>query len=145
MTKSPLAWEKRILLPLWTLRTCLLLTILTGFSAALRLSEQETGGVIRHPYVLPFPFFSSTLSRCIEQNLTSSSTAAAFLTCLVLIALLDIAQVILWARNALRARYFVVLAVPQAVFWFVVLVMDGVGVARGEQAGSGVGLVVVVL
>ena len=63
----------------------------------------------------------------------------------MLILLLDVAQIVLWARNQLHAKLFVGLTMAQTLFWGLVLILDIVGIAVNDQSPRGIGTIVVML
>ncbi|KAF2449345.1 hypothetical protein P171DRAFT_190736 [Karstenula rhodostoma CBS 690.94] len=116
MAKPTIDWRKRILLPLWAIRICMMLVVVIGFSMAMGSSYDD----VRYPAAVTFLFFT------------------------VLVLLLDVVQIILWSRDRLYPVYFAGLTIFQAAFWGLVLLMDIISVANNQQNPRAVGLVVVV-
>ncbi|KAJ4359673.1 uncharacterized protein N0V89_000229 [Didymosphaeria variabile] len=120
MAKPTVDWKKRVLLPFWIIRICLMLVIIIGFSVAMGLNHDNARRIFRYPAAVTFLFLT------------------------VLVLLLDVVQILLWARDTLYPAYFTGLTVFQAAFWGLVLLMDIILIAKKEQSPQAVGLVVVV-
>ncbi|KAF9741362.1 hypothetical protein PMIN06_006471 [Paraphaeosphaeria minitans] len=120
MASPTIEWRRRILLPCWTVRMCLMLVIIIGFSVAMGSNYDDARRIIRYPAAVAFLFFT------------------------VLVLLLDVLQIILWTRSRLYPAYFSGLTIFQAAFWGLVLLMDIVSIARSQQSPRAVSFVVII-
>ncbi|KAL5374812.1 hypothetical protein DPSP01_011648 [Paraphaeosphaeria sporulosa] len=120
MANPTIEWRRRVLLPLWAIRICLLLVIVIGFSVAMGSNYDDARRIIRYPAAVAFLFFT------------------------IVVLLLDVIQIILWTRDRLYPTYFAGLTIFQALFWGLVLLMDIVSIANSQQSSRAVSLVVVI-
>ena len=62
-----------------------------------------------------------------------------------IVSLLDVMQIVLWARDRLRPVYLIGLNTFQLVFWGIIIVLDIVGIAKYGQDPRGIAMAVVML
>ncbi|KAJ4295503.1 hypothetical protein N0V90_007516 [Kalmusia sp. IMI 367209] len=120
MAKSTVDWKKRILLPIWIIRICLMLVVIIGFAIAV--------GLIKHIQ---------------EQWTIKLGAAIVFLLFAIIVLLLDVLQIVMFARHNLQPNGFVIMNSVQTGFWGGVVLMDIVEVAKNRQSPRALALVVV--
>ncbi|KAH7396529.1 hypothetical protein DE146DRAFT_614300 [Phaeosphaeria sp. MPI-PUGE-AT-0046c] len=110
-SKQPVLWKKRILVPFWVVRICLMLFIIVTYSWTLRhLKELKD---VTQPAV---------------------ATVVIFMLFIVIVLLIDILAIVLFLRDGLKPGTFLTMNCFQTGFWAGVLILDLVSIARGASA-----------
>ncbi|EAT85978.1 hypothetical protein HBI56_024310 [Parastagonospora nodorum] len=110
-TQQPVLWKKRILVPFWIVRICLMLFIIAAYSWTLR-HLNEIKDVIK-PAV---------------------ASVVVFMLFIVIVLLIDVLAIVLFLRDALKPATFLTMNCFQTGFWGGVLILDLVSVARGASS-----------
>lgn len=111
---KPVIWKKRILVPFWVVRICLMLLIIAFYAYALH-----------------------TLNSVKDVIRPDIATVVIFMLLIVFVLLLDVLAIVLFLRDALLPAKFLTMNCFQTGFWAGVLIMDIVAIGRG---GSAVGI-----
>ncbi|KAF2874629.1 hypothetical protein BDV95DRAFT_487652 [Massariosphaeria phaeospora] len=124
MSSPPIIWKKRILVPFWTVRICLMVFLIGIYAWAIALVKQQHD----------------------EFNDIEAPAMVAiviFMLFIVAVLLIDILAIILFLRDALKPMLFLVMSCFQTGFWGGVLIMNLVAIGQGTSA-VGLGLILVV-
>ncbi|KAJ4404767.1 hypothetical protein N0V91_005717 [Didymella pomorum] len=108
-------WKKRVLVPFWIVRICIMLFLIGIYAYALRVVD-EVGDVAK-------PAIASVV---------------VFMLFIVICLLIDILAIVLFMRDALKPATFLTMNCFQTGFFGGVLIMDMVAVVRGTSA-AGIG------
>ncbi|KAF3040521.1 hypothetical protein E8E12_008089 [Didymella heteroderae] len=120
MANQPGLWKKRVLVPFWIVRVCIMLFLIGIYAYALRVVD-EVGDVAK-------PAIASVV---------------VFMLFIVICLLIDILAIVLFMRDALKPATFLTMNCFQTGFFGGVLIMDLVAVMRGTSA-AGIGFSVFV-
>ncbi|KAH7068700.1 hypothetical protein FB567DRAFT_248635 [Paraphoma chrysanthemicola] len=112
--QQPVLWKKRVLVPFWIVRICLMIFIIAAYAWTLR-SLNDIKDVIK----------------------PAIATIVVFMLFIVIVLLIDILAIVLFLRDALKPGTFLTMNCFQTGFWGGVLIMDLVAIGRG---GSAVGI-----
>ncbi|KAF2649841.1 hypothetical protein K491DRAFT_610012 [Lophiostoma macrostomum CBS 122681] len=120
-TKQPTVWKKRILVPFWIIRIGLMLFIIAAYAWAINVLRQDP-----------------------EYTAPAIGVVVIFMLLIIAVLLMDILAILLFLRDGLNPKTFLILNCVQTAFWAAVLILDIVSVARGES-GVGLGFTIFVL
>ncbi|KAF2274691.1 uncharacterized protein EI97DRAFT_502528 [Westerdykella ornata] len=111
--KAPVVWKKRILIPFWILRICIMVFIIAAYSWAIKVLKDQGDG---------------------RKGLPRTHSIVLFMLMTVIVLLLDILAILLFLRDRLTPNTFLVMTSAQTGFWVGVLIMETVAVANGASA-----------
>ncbi|ORY13050.1 hypothetical protein BCR34DRAFT_536107 [Clohesyomyces aquaticus] len=111
MAGQPVIWKKRILIPFWVIRIILMVFIIFAYAVALRV-----------------------LTEADDKNVPVIGVTVVFMLLVVAVLLMDVLSIILFARDALNPKTFLIMNVLQTTFWAAVLAIDLVAIARGADS-----------
>ncbi|KAH6865867.1 hypothetical protein J4E91_009799 [Alternaria rosae] len=114
MAQRPVFWQKRVLVPFWVVRICIMLLIIGAVGISLS-NVKELEDII--------------------QPSVSLLIVIILFSCIVL--LIDILAILLFLRDALKPGTFLTMNSFQTAFWGVALIMEFADIGKG---GSTVGL-----
>jgi len=77
--------------------------------------------------------------------LKPSRTSVAYFLFLIIVLLLDILQIVMFARGNLQPTGFLIMNSVQTAFWLIVLIMDVAEISRQKQPSWAVGFVIFIL
>ncbi|KAF2096739.1 hypothetical protein NA57DRAFT_78335 [Rhizodiscina lignyota] len=131
MAKHDSPWLKRVLIPFWVLRLLFMLVLigLYGFALA-AVSALNDGDFDSHLNVDVDNGDFETAKR------VAIGILAAFLFLLVVCFLLDIIAIVMFGRNSLRPKTFLIFNVLQTLLWTIMLVLAIIGAARVSGDGG---------
>ncbi|KAF1912705.1 hypothetical protein BDU57DRAFT_542516 [Ampelomyces quisqualis] len=109
--QPPVLWKKRILIPFWIIRICLMVFIIAAYSWTLRHLKE--------------------LKDVIQPAVAS---VVVFMLFIVIVLLIDILAIVLFLRDALKPGTFLTMNCFQTGFWAGVVIMDIVAIGRGASA-----------
>ncbi|KZM28556.1 uncharacterized protein EKO05_0005662 [Ascochyta rabiei] len=115
MASQPGLWKKRVLIPFWCLRICIMIFLIGIYAIALH-AVNSVGEFVK-------PVIASIV---------------VFLLFIVICLLIDILAIVLFLRDALKPGTFLIMNCFQTGFFGGVLIMDLVAVARGTSS-EGIG------
>jgi hypothetical protein len=110
-SKQPVLWKKRILVPFWIIRICLMIFIIAASAWALKVLKDDP-----------------------DRTAPAIGVVAVFMLLIIVVLLLDILAILLFLRDALHPGTFLIMNSIQTGFWAGVLIMDVVAIARGASA-----------
>ncbi|KAF1363344.1 hypothetical protein EJ07DRAFT_104652 [Lizonia empirigonia] len=115
MANQPGTWKKRVLVPFWFLRICIMLFLIGVYAYALRAVNDI--GEFAKPAV---------------------ASIMVFMLFIIICLLIDVLAIVLFMRDALRPGTFLTMNCFQTGFFGGVLIMDLVAVVKGTSA-AGIG------
>ncbi|KAF2465576.1 uncharacterized protein BDR25DRAFT_270225 [Lindgomyces ingoldianus] len=121
MAGQPVIWKKRILIPFWIIRIVLMLFIIVVYGLALKVLADDP-----------------------DKSAPAIGIVVVFMLLIIAVLLMDILAILLFMRDALNPKTFLIMNVVQTTFWAAVLLLDVVAIARGASA-VGIGFTVFVL
>ncbi|KAH8725141.1 hypothetical protein GQ44DRAFT_707829 [Phaeosphaeriaceae sp. PMI808] len=111
----PVIWKKRVLVPSWIARICLMIFILVIYAISLR-----------------------GINNVKDVTQPAVATVVIFMLFIVIVLLIDILAIVLFLRNALKPGPFLTMNCFQTSFWGGVLIIDLVSIGRtGNHVGIG--------
>ncbi|KAJ4336790.1 hypothetical protein N0V87_005183 [Didymella glomerata] len=113
-------WKKRVLVPFWIVRICIMLFLIGIYAYALRVVDKV--GDVAKPAIASVVVFMLFITICL---------------------LIDILAIVLFMRDALKPATFLTMNCFQTGFFGGVLIMDLVAIMRGTSA-AGIGFSVFV-
>jgi hypothetical protein len=120
MANQPGLWKKRVLVPFWIVRICIMVFVIAAYAWALRHVEDIAD--FTKPAIGSVVVFMLFIAACL---------------------LIDILAIVLFLRDALKPGTFLTMNCAQTGFWGGVLIMDLVAIMRGSSA-AGIGFSVFV-
>ncbi|KAL6707725.1 hypothetical protein ACN47E_003846 [Coniothyrium glycines] len=111
MAQQPVLWKKRVLVPFWVVRICIMLLIIVASAITLRAIDE----------------YSDIIKPAI-------ASVVVFMLFIVIVLLLDILAIVLFLRDALKPATFLTMNCVQTGFWAGVLIMDFVAIGQGASA-----------
>ncbi|KAL1604338.1 hypothetical protein SLS59_004134 [Nothophoma quercina] len=115
MANQPGLWKKRVLVPFWIVRICIMVFLIGIYAVALRAVDGL--GELAKPDI---------------------ASIVVFMLFIVICLLIDILAIVLFIRDALKPGTFLTMNCFQTGFFGGVLIMDLVAVMRGTSA-AGIG------
>lgn len=129
MANQPGLWKKRILVPFWCVRICIMVFLIAVYAYTIRRIDGI--GEFAKPAVASVPVF------CLyTQKLTNCRSLVVFMLFIAICLLIDILAIVLFLRDALKPGTFLTMNCFQTGFFGGVLLMDIVAVARGTSAAG---------
>ncbi|KAF9700840.1 hypothetical protein EKO04_001264 [Ascochyta lentis] len=113
MANQPGLWKKRVLVPFWFLRICIMLFLIGIYAYALR-----------------------TVNGIGEFAKPAIASIILFIIFIVICLLIDVLAIVLYMRDALKPSTFLTMNCFQTGFFGGVLIMDLVAVMRGTSAAG---------
>ncbi|KAH7383163.1 hypothetical protein BKA66DRAFT_512034 [Pyrenochaeta sp. MPI-SDFR-AT-0127] len=110
MTQQPVLWKKRVLVPFWVVRICVMILIIIAYAWALR-----------------------NLNNIKDVVKPAIASVVVFMLFIVIVLLIDILAIVLFLRDALKPGTFLTMNCFQTSFWAGVLIMDFVAIGRGAS------------
>ncbi|KAF2735318.1 hypothetical protein EJ04DRAFT_491901 [Polyplosphaeria fusca] len=121
MAQPNIIWKKRILIPFWVIRILCMLFIIAVYALALKVISDDP-----------------------DIDAPAIGVVVLFMLLIIAVLLMDVLSIILFLRDSLNVKTFLIINVLQTTFWFVVLILDLVAIARGGNA-AGIAFTVFVL
>lgn len=137
MANQPGLWKKRVLVPFWIVRICIMVFLIGVYAYALRAVDGI--GEFAKPAIASVnvdPFFTHVL--------TEYRSVVVFMLFICICLLIDVLAIVLFLRDALRPGTFLSMNCFQTGFFGGVLIMDLVAVIRGTSA-AGIGFSIFIL
>ncbi|KAF2830889.1 hypothetical protein CC86DRAFT_168601 [Ophiobolus disseminans] len=119
--QQPALWKKRVLVPFWLVRICLMIFTIAAFAYTLR-HINEVQDIVK-PTVAP---------------------VIIYLLCVVIVLLVDILAIVLFLRDALKPGTFLTMNCFQTGFWGGAFIVNLAAIGRGADTVA-IGFSVLVL
>ncbi|KAF2130221.1 hypothetical protein P153DRAFT_356027 [Dothidotthia symphoricarpi CBS 119687] len=113
MAQQPTAWKKRILVPFWIVRICMMILIIAAYAWSLR-----------------------ALSDIQDVVKPAVGSVVVFMLLILIVLLIDVLAIVLFLRNALKPGTFLTMNCFQTGFWGGVVIMDFAAIADGASTAS---------
>ncbi|KAF2262739.1 hypothetical protein CC78DRAFT_582329 [Lojkania enalia] len=111
MANANVNWKKRILVPLWVIRILLMLLVIVIYALALGVVARDND----------------------EYTKPAIGVVVIFMLMIVAVLLMDVLAIVLFLRDALKPKTFLILNVVQTSFWAGVLLLDIVAIAKDSE------------
>ncbi|CAG5140047.1 uncharacterized protein ALTATR162_LOCUS623 [Alternaria atra] len=111
MAQRPVFWQKRVLVPFWIVRICIMILIIAAYGYSLR-TVNDLEDVIK----------------------PSVGSVVVFMLFIVIVLLIDVLAILLFLRDGLKPGTFLTMNCFQTGFWAGVLIMDFVAIGQGASA-----------
>ncbi|OAL52214.1 hypothetical protein IQ07DRAFT_363960 [Pyrenochaeta sp. DS3sAY3a] len=111
MAPQLVVWQKRVLIPFWVMRICLMIFIIVAYAITLR-----------------------NLDSIKDVTKPAVASVVIFMLFIVIVLLLDVLAIVLFIRDALKPATFLTMNCFQTGFWGGVLILDLVAIGRGASA-----------
>lgn len=121
-------WKKRILVPFWVVRICILLFII--IITAITLNQLDSINITK-----PGVGYDDTDGTYMHAHvLTASSSVVFFMILMVIVLLIDILNIVLFLRHALKPGPFLTTSSFQTGFFAGILIVEFVAIGNGASA-----------
>ncbi|RAR16569.1 cys met metabolism pyridoxal phosphate-dependent enzyme [Stemphylium lycopersici] len=121
MEQQPAFWKKRILVPFWILRICIMIFIIAAYAYTLR-----------------------TLKDLKDVTEPAVGTTIIYILFIVIVLLIDVLAILFFLRDALKPANFLSMNCFQTGFWFGVLIVDFVSYHNGGVSSVRLGFAIFV-
>ncbi|KAF2110680.1 hypothetical protein BDV96DRAFT_500843 [Lophiotrema nucula] len=121
MAGAPVIWKKRILIPFWVVRILCMLFIIAIYAVALKVIADDP-----------------------NRTTPAIGVVVVFMLLIIAVLLMDVLAILMFLRDKLNPKSFLIMNVIQTAFWFVVLILDIAAIARGASA-AGIAFTIFVL
>ncbi|USP81424.1 hypothetical protein yc1106_08698 [Curvularia clavata] len=119
-------WKKRILVPFWIVRICILLAIIAV--TAITLRQLDSFNITK-----PGVGYDGTGTHTHPHVLTASSSVVFFMILMVIVLLIDVLNIVLFLRDALQPASFLITTSFQSGFFGGILILEIVSIGRGAN------------
>lgn len=137
MANQPGLWKKRVLVPFWILRICIMLFLIGIYAYALHAVD-GIREFAKPAIASVFNYFS------FDGILIEPRSIVVFMLFIIICLLIDVLAIVLFMRDALKPGTFLTMNSFQTGFFGGVLIMDLIAVMRGTSA-AGIGFSIFVL
>ncbi|KAF1845498.1 uncharacterized protein K460DRAFT_109996 [Cucurbitaria berberidis CBS 394.84] len=111
MAQQPVLWQKRVLVPFWTVRIFIMIIIIATYAWVLQ-----------------------SVNNIKDVAKPAIASVVVFMLFIIIVLLMDILAIVLFLRDALKPGNFLIMNCIQTGFWAVVLIINFVAIGRGKSS-----------